>query len=235
MLLLLGSSLLPYAFTWQIRGGGEWRFTMHAYPIFLIAAAHCVTVCAAGVRTWPASGFALSRPTVFRAIAALALAAALAAALTSLAFLRFREVLAADKKAVIAAGSRDFAFFRHDWYGAVEQDGDTTRTSRRAAGRVWVPLVPGRAYRVTAAVAPMLRVADAAMHLRVYLNGRRVAWGEVPGDRFSDYSFELEPDVVDSSFNVIEFRASLAGPRETTFRLRSLSVTMREPESDGFR
>ena len=31
--------LLPYAFTWGIPGGGEWRFTMPAYPFYLVAAA----------------------------------------------------------------------------------------------------------------------------------------------------------------------------------------------------
>jgi hypothetical protein len=36
--LLLGT-LLPYAFTWAIPGGGEWRFTLPAYPFYLIAAA----------------------------------------------------------------------------------------------------------------------------------------------------------------------------------------------------
>lgn len=36
--LLIGlTSLLPYAFTWQIRGGAEWHFTMHVYPLFLLA------------------------------------------------------------------------------------------------------------------------------------------------------------------------------------------------------
>ena len=38
MLLMLLTALVPYAFTWNISGGGEWRFTMHALPIFLVAA-----------------------------------------------------------------------------------------------------------------------------------------------------------------------------------------------------
>jgi hypothetical protein len=39
LLLMLVLSVVPYAFTWHIDGGGEWRFTMLAYPIYLIAAA----------------------------------------------------------------------------------------------------------------------------------------------------------------------------------------------------
>lgn len=39
LLFILVASLVPYAFTWQIPGGAEWRFTMHAYPFYLLAAA----------------------------------------------------------------------------------------------------------------------------------------------------------------------------------------------------
>lgn len=38
LLVVLLTSLLPYAFTWPILGGREWRFTLHAYPFYLIAA-----------------------------------------------------------------------------------------------------------------------------------------------------------------------------------------------------
>jgi hypothetical protein len=38
LLLVLFSSLLPYAFTWKVAGGSEWRFTMHAYGFYLVAA-----------------------------------------------------------------------------------------------------------------------------------------------------------------------------------------------------
>jgi hypothetical protein len=40
--LLLMLSVVPYAFTWHINGGGEWRFTMLAYPIYLIASAYAI-------------------------------------------------------------------------------------------------------------------------------------------------------------------------------------------------
>jgi hypothetical protein len=43
LLVVLVTALLPYAFTWPIPGGTEWRFTMHAYPFYLIAASLCLT------------------------------------------------------------------------------------------------------------------------------------------------------------------------------------------------
>lgn len=55
--LLLIASLLPYAFTWRISGGGEWRFTMHAYPIYLIAMAVALArliTLARSLMQWPA-------------------------------------------------------------------------------------------------------------------------------------------------------------------------------------
>jgi hypothetical protein len=46
--MLLGT-LLPYAFTWSIPGGGEWRFTLPAYPFHLIAAALALVLTARSV------------------------------------------------------------------------------------------------------------------------------------------------------------------------------------------
>lgn len=52
--ILLVASLLPYAFTWSIPGGGEWRFTMHAYPIYLIAMAFAIQLlCSSITRKGP--------------------------------------------------------------------------------------------------------------------------------------------------------------------------------------
>jgi 4-amino-4-deoxy-L-arabinose transferase-like glycosyltransferase len=38
MLLVLLGALAPYAFTWNVPGGAEWRFTLLAYPFYLLAA-----------------------------------------------------------------------------------------------------------------------------------------------------------------------------------------------------
>jgi hypothetical protein len=50
LLMMLTLSLVPYAFTWHIDGGGEWRFTLLAYPIYLIASALAIDRLARGVR-----------------------------------------------------------------------------------------------------------------------------------------------------------------------------------------
>ena len=42
LLVVLFSALLPFAFTFRITGGNEWRFTLFAYPFYLVAAAHAL-------------------------------------------------------------------------------------------------------------------------------------------------------------------------------------------------
>ena len=44
------ASLAPYALTWSIGGGGEWRFTQHVYPIYLVAAG--ATLAGAFTAVW---------------------------------------------------------------------------------------------------------------------------------------------------------------------------------------
>ena len=51
LLVVLLTSVLPYAFTWNLPGGAEWRFTLHAYPFYLIAAALALTEAARWARS----------------------------------------------------------------------------------------------------------------------------------------------------------------------------------------
>ena len=39
LLVVLAGALLPFAFTWNVTGGREWRLTLVAYPFYLLAAA----------------------------------------------------------------------------------------------------------------------------------------------------------------------------------------------------
>ena len=52
LLLMLVLSVVPYAFTWHIDGGGEWRFTMLAYPIYLIGSALAIEEIARRAWAW---------------------------------------------------------------------------------------------------------------------------------------------------------------------------------------
>ncbi len=56
LLAMLATSLLPYAFTWPIPGGAEWRFTMHAYPFYLVAAGLAVETAVRAALSWRRRG-----------------------------------------------------------------------------------------------------------------------------------------------------------------------------------
>ena len=42
LLVVLVTALVPFAFTWGVQGGSEWRFTLHAYPFYLLAASYAL-------------------------------------------------------------------------------------------------------------------------------------------------------------------------------------------------
>ena len=42
LLVVLVTALLPFAFTWGVTGGAEWRLTLFAYPFYLLAASHAL-------------------------------------------------------------------------------------------------------------------------------------------------------------------------------------------------
>jgi Dolichyl-phosphate-mannose-protein mannosyltransferase len=50
LLVILETALVPFAFTWSVPGGSEWRFTLHAYPFYLLAAAY--TLVAGLPKVW---------------------------------------------------------------------------------------------------------------------------------------------------------------------------------------
>lgn len=240
LLLLLTFSLVPYAFTWEIRGGAAWRFTMHAYPIYLVAAASCLMVGVGGVlRTSP--GVGVDRRTQVRAATSAALAGVVAVILLLAPYPRLREALVTEQNAIVQPGWRDAVFFRRDWRAPERQGGVTSRESRGHVARVWVPLVPDRAYRVVASLAPANRTPDAAVAVRAYVNGRMMAWERLPDEQFGEIAFDVEADAV-RSHNVVQLSANrlpqqslsveLSGSHplveEPLVTLRSLHIVMRD-------
>lgn len=154
-LLLAGTSLLPYAFTWRIPGGAEWRFTLHAYPFYLIASAAAAELLARHARSLPnLIRTRLTRPG--RQAGALGIGAgvvvvAACAASFALPYFEAREELSAGEPTVISA-DRGSVFFIRGWSRAI------------ALGDTWMrfPIRPRAALRV-----PILRRQDHALSLRV--------------------------------------------------------------------
>jgi hypothetical protein len=136
LLVILVTSLLPYAVTWNVAGGGEWRFTMHVYPFFIVAAFYAIH------RVWSAAAFSLrgkreagsgkreagsgkreagsGKPggwnsTLRRVPLAFAVVANLVAAYLLLPPLVVREANALGDDVNLEAGGRDIAFLGDGW------------------------------------------------------------------------------------------------------------------------
>ena len=177
LLVILLTSLAPYAFTWNLGGGGEWRFTMHAYPFYIVGACYAFVRLTDAVldiwreRSMPAWGQV--RQALVRA-AFIGTGLLLAAGLYRwMPWFVFKETLARGEDLTIAAGARDATFFRRDWSPPHQEGLATVRVSLTERAVVWIPLPARRSYDVTLRFDP---VAPALQHaVDVLLNRRLVA------------------------------------------------------------
>lgn len=194
LLLVLVTSLLPYAFTWEVPGGAEWRFTMHALPFYLIAAWLAITRAARALR--PASLKRLpgrlrgrGRRLAAGAAAVAALAVTTWAALCGLTYFRVREALGAGEAGVIAAGARDRFFFGAGWSRPGRRGFVTVRRAERGPAVVWLPLAAARDHRLTLRADPDAPAAGRSLDVAV--NGAPVARLALGWDERRIGSYEL--------------------------------------------
>lgn len=217
MLLMLVTALVPYAFTWNLGGGGEWRFTMHAYPIYLLAA---VEACASVGRVIRRRSPPIPMPVMARRAAAIAGAGAIVAvAYLSLPWFVAREAVARGEAVTISPGERDRLFYRSGW-SAPRTDGNVTaRVSEAEQTAVHFPLTRKRPYDVILRLDPVQ--PDAQQRLTVLFNrqllGRlQLSWSP---DRVGSYRLSLPVEWVRPGGNEITLvpdamvAAGSAGPR----------------------
>lgn len=201
LLVVLFSSLLPYAFTWSLGGGGEWRFTEHAYPFYLVFAA-AVAVAAirwmvAVVRRQPGWVVSPPRSTVLRLVGVVAALALAWAAYGALPWLTVREALLAGDEVNITAGHRDRWFFAGGWSPPV-LGGVPYRVAQDELVGLRLPLVTGSEFWLTLRMDPA-ETADAGEQPRVavFLNRRLLAHFDLTRDpaRMGSYRIRVtNPD-----------------------------------------
>src|SRR5262249_8030254 len=217
MLLVLMTSLVPYAFTWNLGDGGAWRFTMHAYPIYLLAA----------VQAWASAWMVIrdrgvpAPPAVSggRAAAVAGVGVGAAVAYLWLPWYVAREAIAKGEEVTISTGSRDLPFYRKGW-SAPRTDGNVTaRVSEAEQSAVHFPLPQKRPYDVILRLDPVQ--SDAQQRLTVLFNrqllGRlNLSWNP---ERVGSYRLSLPVDWVKQGGNEITLvpeamvAAGSAGPR----------------------
>jgi 4-amino-4-deoxy-L-arabinose transferase-like glycosyltransferase len=222
LLVILFGSLLPYAFTWNVRGGGEWRFTMHAFPFYVLAALSAVELARrGGTALWRdprGVGAVLRTPRARLALTAGAVLALVCAIYAVLPWFVVREAIARGDDVSIETGSRDATFFGAGWSASYE-DGRIFRVSQAERAIVRIPLPSKRTYQIVLRLDPV--APDRQRRAVVLLNRQLLAtllltWNP---DRVGTYPLQLPSDKVRVGSNELTIvpdtlvPAASAGPR----------------------
>lgn len=139
------AAVAPYALTWNVGSGGEWRFTAHVYSTLLAGAAVAIT------------GFWSRRPINLRPVASCAVLLAIGTGTyRQLPWWVQRENLRRDGATSLEAGARDTVFFRSGW-SRPHGDGDnvTSRVSLGARRDIDAPLPAEGTYFLTVRCDPV--------------------------------------------------------------------------------
>jgi 4-amino-4-deoxy-L-arabinose transferase-like glycosyltransferase len=200
LVLILLTSLVPYALTWSLGGGGEWRFTQHVYPVYLVFACAAISWTVATVRALARRErtVRVTRAHVVRA-AALAAAAMLAwGAFTFSPLLIAREALAAGDAVSITAGDRDAWFFDGKWSAPIDYGNVVVRVAEAEVVGIRLPLADA-AYVLTLRMDPPL-TADPGRQpkLTVFLNRRALGEIDLVRDpaRMGSYRLQVPKEAV---------------------------------------
>jgi hypothetical protein len=213
LLVILVTSLVPYTLTWSVAGGGEWRFTQHVYPMYLVCAFMAIAILGRLASTILRGGIgaaAISRRHALQAAAVVALVAIGWMAYGLAPVLIARETLAAEGETTIMAGDRDDWFFTGKWSEPIYDDSNVTvRVALSELTGIRLPLEK-RDYTMTLRVDPPL-TADPARQprLTVFLNRTPVAEIGMTRDptRMGTYRIHVPGDRV-SRWNRIDLLAS---------------------------
>lgn len=222
LLVILLGSLVPYAFTWNVGGGGEWRFTMHAYPLYVVAAMTAVAGVWRGVRylrNLPPAWRARVAVTAAYAAAVCVVAGGAAFVYSILPWYVVREAIAGGESVSVEAGHRDRTFYRDGWSGPHTEGLATVRVSLDARAVVNFPLPDRKSRTLVLRVDPV--APDARQSLTVLFNSQVVL--RTPLDwnpqRVGSYSVRLPSEWTRTGTNQLVLIAEpmvapdAAGPR----------------------
>lgn len=181
LLVVLAGSLVPYAPTWRLIG--DWRFTEHAYPFFLIAASLAIARVVALAMPSGLRGVVRPRPEwkrlAFWGFVLAAVAIGLWIVQRVLPPLAAREALAAYDPVTVEAGDRDGAFFVSGWAGPLREGSVTSRASEGERAVVRLPFPRAADYDLTLRIDPFPRPLDTETSrlpsVRVLVNDHLIA------------------------------------------------------------
>lgn len=221
-LVVLLSSLLPYVFTWDLRGGSEWRFTMHAYAFYLVAAA---TAMVGGVRVvrailrdrrMPGRSTVISVGLRVGAVAGVAILGVVTYFV--LPWYVKREAIARNESTSVETGERDRVFYRSGW-SPPHAEGVTVRVSLIDRPVLRIPLPVKRDYDLVLRidpVAPGIQQRVSVLFNRHMLGDLHLGWNPERVGMYRMRVFERMVNIGSNELLIIPDQlvpASTAGPR----------------------
>lgn len=240
LVAVLFCSLVPYLATWKIVGGSEWRFTLHVYPLYLLAAFSGIGTIAAQVRRWPMA--AAGGRTVAKRAAATTAAVVIAVwwAYSAPVWIA-REALASGRPAILNVSRRDWRLFPSGWSPLATSANVTARFSVDHTAIVRLPLPERRAYDLLLRVDPIPVGATPIQRVRVFLNQQplsvlQLTWDPQSVGRYTIHvpkelvvvganELSLRPDVTVDAAVVADRYPEIAGAGQVGFRLWYVMVT----------
>ena len=214
LLVILFTSLVPYALTWSSGGGGEWRFTQHAYPLYLVAAFSALFAFATAARALVRGRVNWRRPLPTRRMKEVGLVSLVlglsALAYSTLPYLVARETLLAGLAVSITAGDRDTWFFHGNWSEPID-NGIPVRVAQSPIVSMRVPFPEKRDYAVTLRMDPAETAdMDRQPRVTVFVNRHpitQVRMGRNP-DRMGTYRVRLSRELAGGDISRLEFAAT---------------------------
>jgi hypothetical protein len=226
LLIVLAASLVPYMLTWKLIY--DWRFTLHVYPFFLIAAALSVAtvlrvVRPHGLRTY--LSYMNQSALVGWTGAAIVVSAGLWITQRVMPIPVAKEALRQNEPVSLMAGPRDRAFFADGWRPAETGGNVTARVTEGPRSKLWLPLPDVRDYDLTIRLDPHPRPSGAPLDnlptVHVYVNSHLLQVFEVTwnAERVGAYTVPVPKAFVNKGRNQLELSALTKWERPARVRL----------------
>jgi hypothetical protein len=206
--------------TWAVPGGGEWRFTLHAYPFYLLAAFWLLDRLVR--RAWASGreGFSASLTALYRKetlVTATVLTMLLVAAVGwtfGMPYLIARESLLAGEGAGIIASDRDRWLFNSGWSDLVVSGNIVARFTTEPRATLRIPLPENRAYRLILRMDPLYYPGAPPQRVRVLVNQHPVGildlgWNP---ERVGEYQLLLPRDAIRLGANEVSLWSDVMAP-----------------------
>lgn len=222
ILVVLFASILPFAFTWHIKGGAEYRFTVHAYPFYLIAACYALIRFLHSLKASQLAQISAYVKARGRSVAG-GIAAAIAVLMLAwfsyraLQMKQFGETLAAGESVTIPADGS--AFFADGWSGVVRMREEQVRISTGTESVLRLPLSAGNDHNLSLILDSLNVDPGSQTQLRIFLNKSEIQTIQLEKTSGSIYKVSIPKQSAHSGANDLR----LQSPYPFAFTSASLS------------